>query len=68
MTASDPNFLTPEQVVARWGGAVTVQTLANWRAAARGPAFVRVGSRVRYKLADVEAYEAAQRQNPGEVA
>lgn len=56
---SNPEFLTPAQVVARWGGAVTTGTLANWRSRQVGPAFQKFGSRVRYTLAAVEAYERA---------
>lgn len=64
MTTEQPKFLTPAQVVARWNDAVTAGTLANWRsrstkAAPVGPAFQKFGSRVRYPLAAVQAYEAA---------
>lgn len=50
-------FLTPAEVVARWGGAVTTDTLANWRSKRKGPRFTKVGARVRYRLQDVIAYE-----------
>jgi len=50
--------LTPAEVVARWNGAVTVGTLANWRAQGKGPAFIKFGSRVRYPLAKLEQWEA----------
>lgn len=64
MASENPQFLTPAQVVERWNGAVTTGTLANWRsksttAAPVGPAFQKFGSRVRYPLAAIEAYEAA---------
>lgn len=59
MTNEQPKFLTPAQVVARWNGAVTTGTLANWRSKKEGPAFQKFGSRVRYPLAAVEAYESA---------
>lgn len=52
-------FLTPEQVVTRWNSAVTVGTLANWRSKKKGPAFQKFGSKVRYPLAAVEAFERA---------
>lgn len=51
--------LTPAEVVARWGAAVTVGTLANWRAQGKGPAFIKFGTRVRYPLAKLEKWEAA---------
>lgn len=32
------------------------QTLASWAHCRRGPAFIKVGRSVRYKLADLEKY------------
>lgn len=52
-------FLSDEQLVERWNGAVSKGTLANWRSKGTGPAYVKFGSRVRYPLAQVEAWEAA---------
>lgn len=49
--------LTPAEVVARWNGAYSVGTLANWRSQGIGPAFVKIAGRVLYPLADVQAYE-----------
>lgn len=53
--------LTPAELAARWGGVVSVGTLANWRAAKpqRGPAFLKIGTKVAYPLDHVEAYERA---------
>lgn len=50
-------FLTPHDLVKRWAGAVTVGTLANWRAQGSGPAFTKIGARVRYSLDAVATYE-----------
>lgn len=50
-------YLTPAQLVERWNGAVTTGTLANWRSRSAGPAFQKFGSRVRYPLSAVLAYE-----------
>jgi hypothetical protein len=55
-------YLTPQQLVDRWEGAVVLGTLANWRSRFTpqepvGPSFQKFGSRVRYPLADVEQYE-----------
>jgi hypothetical protein len=36
--------------------------LEKWRTLGIGPAYIKIGGRVRYLLSDVEAYEAAQRQ------
>lgn len=52
-------FLTPDELVERWSGAVTRGTLANWRSQGEGPAFVKFGNRVRYPMVKVEAWEAA---------
>ena len=41
---------------------VSTRTLEFWRYVGKGPAYVRVGRRVRYRPADVEAYLEAQRQ------
>ncbi|AWM87340.1 AlpA family transcriptional regulator [Microvirga sp. 17 mud 1-3] len=51
--------LTPAEVVARWGAAVTVGTLANWRAQGKGPPFIKFGSRVRYPIRQLEQWESA---------
>jgi predicted site-specific integrase-resolvase len=42
---------------------VSVRTLEFWRYQGRGPAFIRVGKRIRYRLSDVEAYLQANRQS-----
>jgi hypothetical protein len=36
------------------------RTLERWRWLGQGPAFLKIGGRVVYRLADIEAYEAAQ--------
>lgn len=49
------NLLTPTQTANSLG--VTVGTLAVWRCTARYPLpFVKIGSRVRYRAADVDAF------------
>lgn len=54
---SNASYLTPKQLADRWS--ITTGTLANWRSQGRGPAFGRIGSRVRYRVEDVTAFEAA---------
>lgn len=52
-------FLTTAELAARWG--VAPGSLVNDRG--RGDSvvpYVKIGERVRYRLSDVEAYEAAQ--------
>lgn len=57
--SNDTTFLTPAQLAQRWNGAVTTGTLANWRNQGKGPAFQKIGSRVLYRLDQVQNYEAA---------
>lgn len=52
-------YLTPAELSKRWGGAVQTGTLANWRSKGIGPAYVKFGHRVRYPLAQVVDWEAA---------
>jgi hypothetical protein len=42
----------------RWG--VSPRTLERWRWRGEGPAYVKLGGRVVYRLEDIEAFEAAQ--------
>lgn len=50
--------LTPQDLAARVG--VPVATVYNWRTTGYGPRGFRVGKYLRYRLADVEAWEDAQ--------
>ena len=52
-------FLNQAQLSQRWQ--VSPRTLERWRWQGEGPAFVKIGGRVVYRLADVESYEAARR-------
>lgn len=55
------NLLTPAEVAERLG--VSTTTLSTWRSTKRyALAYVKVGRLVRYRLADVEAFENARRQ------
>jgi hypothetical protein len=51
------DFLTPAQLLDRWKQSVTLATLATWRSRNTGPAYVKVGGKVLYRVSDVEAYE-----------
>lgn len=57
-------WLTRAELAARWR--IPVQTLATWAASGKssgpqyGPKFSKLGRHVRYRLADVEAWEASQ--------
>lgn len=51
-------YLNQIELAARWR--ISPRTLERWRWCGDGPRFVKIGGRVIYPLADVEAYEAAQ--------
>lgn len=55
-------FLRPSDLAERWG--TSVGRLSNDRSAGRGVRYVRIGTRILYRLADVEAYEAARTVEP----
>jgi hypothetical protein len=42
----------------RWS--MSPRTLERWRWLGQGPQYLKIGGRVVYRLADIEAYEAAQ--------
>jgi hypothetical protein len=45
----------------RWR--ISPRTLERWRWLRQGPPFMKIGGRVVYRLADIEAYEVAQRRD-----
>jgi len=46
------------ELARRWG--LSHRTLERWRWLGEGPAFMKLGGRVVYRLADVEAFEQAR--------
>jgi hypothetical protein len=54
----DQELLTQAALARRWK--VSPRTLERWRWLGRGPQYMKVGGQVRYRSADVEAYEAEQ--------
>ena len=50
-------LMSPDELVARYKGRVTVRTLANWRSTGQGPRFVKVGGRVMYPATAVIDWE-----------
>lgn len=68
MQATDPAAanLDAKQLAARWR--TSEQSLAQRRYQHDGPPYLKIGRRVLYSLRDVEAYEAANRTDPQEVA
>ncbi len=49
-------FLTQKDVAKRWN--ISHQTLERWRWWGKGPQYFKFGNKVRYKLSDIEVYEA----------
>jgi hypothetical protein len=58
--------LTQFEVARRWR--LSHRTLERWRHGRQGPAYLKLGGAVVYRLEDVEAYEAAQRRAAAEQA
>lgn len=56
------DLLTTKQLAEYLG--VTARTLELWRETRVGPAWVRVGRKVRYRREDVEAWLESRRQTP----
>ena len=59
-------YLTAPMVAAEYG--LPVASLATWRSRGRGPAYVKVGSRVLYCRSDVERFLELRRVDPVEAA
>jgi hypothetical protein len=49
--------LNQKGLAERW--LISPRTLEQWRWQGRGPRYVKVGSRVIYRLSDIEAFEKA---------
>lgn len=58
------DHLTPVEVVTRWKHTVTMATLANWRSNGSGPKYLKIGGRVLYRRADIEAWESQNHREP----
>lgn len=41
-------FLTPQELSERYGGRISVRTLANWRSQGSGPPFTKIGGAILY--------------------
>jgi len=51
-----PVFLKQRDLAARWH--MSPRTLERWRWSGKGPAFVKLGGRVVYRLEVIETFEA----------
>lgn len=58
----EPKFINQSDLAKRWG--ISPRTLERWRWVGEGPRFLKIGGLVRYRLEDVEAYEASQEVLP----
>ncbi len=58
--AHGPRHLDQNELSRRW--TISSRTLERWRWRHEGPAYLKIGGRVAYRLEDVEAYEAKRIQ------
>jgi len=58
-------YFCQELVSRRWG--ISTRTLEGWRYRHKGPSFVRIGGRVRYRLSDLEEFERRGSVTTGEL-
>jgi hypothetical protein len=61
MTSWDLRHLNQVQLSRRWS--ISPRTLERWRWLKWGPAYLKIGGRVVYRLQDVEEFEASQAKN-----
>ncbi|SFK77434.1 helix-turn-helix transcriptional regulator [Shimia haliotis] len=59
----DHTLLSTKLLSRRWN--IAPRTLERWRAEGRGPQFVRIGRHVRYRQADIQAFEAKHIETAG---
>lgn len=52
--------LNQHELAMRWN--ISERTIERWRFTGEGPQFIKLGGRVVYRLADIEAYETARIQ------
>ena len=58
--------LNQTQLARRWN--VSPRTLERWRWRKLGPPYLKISHKVVYRLADIQAYEAAQLRMPNQAA
>jgi len=61
-SAGGSTCLTTRSLAERWD--ISMRSLERWRSEGYGPAWIVIGGSVRYRLCDVEAYEARHRREP----
>lgn len=50
-------FITPDELVSRYKGRISVKTLANWRTKGGGPDYTKIGGKIMYRLSAVTEWE-----------
>jgi predicted DNA-binding transcriptional regulator AlpA len=60
-----PKYLSPEDLADRYD--VALQTVYGWNKSGSGPAYLKIGGLVRYRVADVEAWERSRLVERGRV-
>ena len=50
--------LSEKRLARRWG--LSHRTLERWRETGEGPHFLKIGGRVVYRMAEIEAFEVTQ--------
>ena len=58
--------LSEKLLARRWG--LSHRTLERWRHDDHGPAYLKIGGRIVYAVADIEAFEVARRRAAGEAS
>lgn len=50
-------FLTTDELSARWSGKPSPATLRQWRYKNQGPPYIKIGGAVKYRMRDIETFE-----------
>lgn len=58
LSTSDSDYMTADELVARFKNQITKRTLANWRSHGEGPKYTKIGGRVLYSLKAVQEWES----------
>lgn len=53
----ESDFLTPDELVSRYKGNISVKTLANWRTKGGGPEYMKIGGKIMYSMDAVTMWE-----------
>lgn len=58
MSHAEERHLNQKQLARRWS--LSHRTLERWRCLKQGPAWLKIGGRVLYRVEDIETYERSQ--------